>query len=229
MRSPSSPEKQRERLQRDVISSSVLSSILATAANDRDDKESEEEGNARRGYFCSELVAAFLKNVLVLPRNSQPSSFWPGSFSMNKELDWDCHAQGKYGDEILLEFRVLDIGKASVNYEDVPKPSIISMDRRSITHALNERDTVRGTFTSSEEDSGEDEEEEEEGEEEGRRIESVIKICTKIQEKDNDRERVAERRELSPSTISPKEGTEQVVEALTVLQKPAATFQPTFF
>ncbi|KAL4428958.1 hypothetical protein ABPG74_011154 [Tetrahymena malaccensis] len=51
-------------------------------------------------YFCSELVAKFLKNVDLLPQDKAASSYWPISFSQQKNLQLLLGAS--LGDEVTI-------------------------------------------------------------------------------------------------------------------------------
>lgn len=49
-----------------------------------------------KSFFCSELVAAALIIVGLIPDSLNPSSFWPGSFSIKKDLDKICPGYGEF-------------------------------------------------------------------------------------------------------------------------------------
>ena len=67
---------------------------------DGDDNDESEEtlikDSKTKSYFCSEIVAALLRSCGVLPHQTVPSRFWPGSFSRGKELDTICPSYGKW-------------------------------------------------------------------------------------------------------------------------------------
>ena len=68
-------------------------------------------------YFCSELVAAALQEVNLLPREINSNYFWPGSFACNGEIDkiiseYNPSSSVKYGDEIIIDCRIAEISKA---------------------------------------------------------------------------------------------------------------------
>ncbi len=70
----------------------------------------------RETYFCSELVAAALQEVNLLPRAIDSSYFWPGSFACNGEVDKiiseHVSSGAKYGHEMVIDCRITEIGKA---------------------------------------------------------------------------------------------------------------------
>ena len=56
----------------------------------------------KRGYFCSELVAAALKALKLLPDDPPASRYWPGDFSDSKPLNLSSGATLHPG--VLLDF-----------------------------------------------------------------------------------------------------------------------------
>ena len=111
----------------------------------------------RKSFFCSELVAATLMAINVLPNIEQADTYWPGSFSIDKELDLRLKAINSvysYGEEFSIDFHVMDIGRAQNTsakgdrYGTRPQPVI----------HLNEN--VKSTFSSSDDDDYETDEEE---------------------------------------------------------------------
>jgi len=63
-------------------------------------------------YFCSELVAACLQYMGVLKLDRNCSSFWPGSFGSGGDVDNECLENFCFGDEIIIDCHVLEIGSA---------------------------------------------------------------------------------------------------------------------
>ena len=55
---------------------------------------SSSAATKQKSFFCSELVAAALIASGQIPETYNPTSFWPGSFSMGKELDSICPEYG---------------------------------------------------------------------------------------------------------------------------------------
>ena len=152
----------------------------------------------RKSFFCSELVAATLMAINILPNIEQADNYWPGSFSIDKELDLRLKAINSvysYGEEISIDFHVMDIGRAqntSVKggrYGTRPQPVI----------HLNEN--VKSTFSSSDDDDYETDEEEDGNSD-------VLDMLTKdsIVVRENERSKSEEKK--------------------TILYKPKATFQP---
>ena len=67
-------------------------------------------------FFCSQLVAAGLKAMSVLPTDLNSSRFWPGSFAEGGEIDgagvmidpW------RLGEVMLVDTKTLELGSAVV-------------------------------------------------------------------------------------------------------------------
>ena len=53
-------------------------------------------------FFCSELVAAALQSMELLPPNLNASAVWPGSFAVGGDIDKSLAAEVKYGE--LLQY-----------------------------------------------------------------------------------------------------------------------------
>ncbi|EAS05485.2 PH domain protein (macronuclear) [Tetrahymena thermophila SB210] len=77
-------------------------------------------------YFCSELVAKFLKNVDLLPQDKAASSYWPISFSQQKNLQL---LLGAYlGDEVTI---VLDKHRNKMKEKKKEIRSVSSMGKNN--------------------------------------------------------------------------------------------------
>lgn len=77
----------------------------------------------KQAFFCSELVAAALKEIEIIPSSLNSEYFWPGCFAKNdeidvlmKENDLKCH----YGEELVIDCRVVEISKAIVSEPTTP-------------------------------------------------------------------------------------------------------------
>ncbi|KAL4471153.1 hypothetical protein ABPG72_019095 [Tetrahymena utriculariae] len=75
-------------------------------------------------YFCSELVAKFLKNVDLLPQDKAASSYWPISFSQQKNLQLLLGAS--LGDEVTI---VLDKHRNKMKEKKKEIRSVSSMGK----------------------------------------------------------------------------------------------------
>lgn len=53
-------------------------------------------------FFCSELVAACLQTMDLLPTHINVSAIWPGSFSSDGDVDRMIHAGAKYGKNYVI-------------------------------------------------------------------------------------------------------------------------------
>jgi hypothetical protein len=56
-----------------------------------------------KGYFCSELVAAFFKATGLLPPHISAAKYWPGSFSQRSKLKL---LKGQLGPEMVVDFNL---------------------------------------------------------------------------------------------------------------------------
>lgn len=89
---------------------------------DLDGKSPEEvlQVNEKEGYFCSELVASALMNMHILKDDYPPSYYWPGSFGEGGEVEKNMRGELRYGPVILLDCKVMEIGKA--RHHRIPVP-----------------------------------------------------------------------------------------------------------
>mmetsp|Transcript_7811 Transcript_7811/g.11636 ORF Transcript_7811/g.11636 Transcript_7811/m.11636 type:complete len:818 (+) Transcript_7811:180-2633(+) len=77
-------------------------------------KPGDEEGDTHNStFFCSELVAAALKELGLIPKNLNAGYFWPGSFARHDEIDTVLEEHtAYYGDELIIDCRVMEISRA---------------------------------------------------------------------------------------------------------------------
>lgn len=85
----------------------------------RKSNASEEEGQQQQQkegdhFFCSQLVAAGLKAMGVLPPDLNASRFWPGSFAEGGDVDEEgMLSSGWHFEEVtLVDKKTLELGSA---------------------------------------------------------------------------------------------------------------------
>lgn len=83
-----------------------ISEITTTNDNNNNDDTST--------YFCSQLVAEGLKQLLVIDNNINSKSFWPGSFACGDLIDKIIINGYSYSDEIVINFTILEIAEAKL-------------------------------------------------------------------------------------------------------------------
>ena len=95
-------------------SSASRTKISATRA--RTKRKSMATSGQQRGYFCSEVCAAYLKSIGVLPTgDAHCAAYWPSSFDVNGDIEKDISIQGFYMEDLVeLDLRILEMGKATV-------------------------------------------------------------------------------------------------------------------
>ena len=70
-------------------------------------------GSIQQGYFCSELAAAVLKHLSAIEIDQHRSShFWPAAFEDGGEIEAGLAKGAKLAETVLLDCRVLEVGKA---------------------------------------------------------------------------------------------------------------------
>lgn len=79
-------------------------------------------------FFCSELVAACLQTMDLLPKDINVSAIWPGSFTSAGDIDKMLLAGAVFGDELVLDCRVMEISRARTRTSWSGKHSIIDPD-----------------------------------------------------------------------------------------------------
>ena len=68
-------------------------------------KPSKKAPAEKKGFFCSELIAAAYVRLGLLPENVAASYYWPGNFSTEKDLPL---IDASLGDELLIDFGLSD-------------------------------------------------------------------------------------------------------------------------
>jgi hypothetical protein len=66
----------------------------------------------KKTFFCSELVAAAQLGAGLLQPSCNASFFWPGSFAVGGDVDAATAQPYRYGPEILIDCREVEVGKA---------------------------------------------------------------------------------------------------------------------
>jgi len=77
-------------------------------------EEGQEQQRQEDAFFCSQLVAAGLKAMGVLPADLNSGRFWPGSFAPAGGIDEDgVMAPGwRFGELCLVDTKTLELGSA---------------------------------------------------------------------------------------------------------------------
>lgn len=108
-------EEGKGRTQIAVVSTTRTATPPAAAAHTRRKSAATEED---AGFFCSNLVAAALREMGVLKPEINHNFFWPGAFTAGGEVD-EALVQGYgFGDVILLDVSALELGQALMMVED---------------------------------------------------------------------------------------------------------------
>jgi hypothetical protein len=87
------------------------------------DTEKLDESNSiiQPAYFCSELIAAMLKSLKIIPCTMKNDLFWPGSFASGDIMDKIIYPSYSYGSEIIIDCRVNDISDMKETQNPLPK------------------------------------------------------------------------------------------------------------
>ena len=162
-----------------------------------------------KSFFCSELVAATLSTINILPETEEAAAYWPGSFSVDKELDSrlrDINSTYKYGDEISIDFTIMDIGRAhdmsgkTTRYGKRPQP---------VMH-LNE--DVKKTFSSSSSsDNDTDDDDDDDDDNDGTYVDDQIREHNRVET-------------MQGIIVTKNDSVEN--QGVKKLYRPKATFQP---
>ena len=105
-------------------SGAVLGRLLRLSVGNKSEAESEPDAGGpqqpqqedNKLFFCSQLVAAGLKAMHVLPTDLNSGRFWPGSFAEGGEID----AAGvmidpwRFAEVMLVDSKTLELGSAVV-------------------------------------------------------------------------------------------------------------------
>jgi len=68
----------------------------------------------KKNYFCSELIAACLKSMGIMYSRRNETYFWPGEFGRGAAIDRSMIAGACYGEELVIDCKILEIGNARV-------------------------------------------------------------------------------------------------------------------
>ncbi len=70
----------------------------------------------QKGYFCSELAAAYLKAIELIPSDdARSAAYWPGAFDEGGELEQDVEKMGYGIDKVVdLDLRILELAKGEI-------------------------------------------------------------------------------------------------------------------
>ena len=74
--------------------------------------------NKSKSYFCSELIAACLKEMGIMLERRNALYFWPGEFGEGGAVDKSMVEGRSYGPEIIVDCKVPEIGAARVTRGD---------------------------------------------------------------------------------------------------------------
>ena len=71
----------------------------------------------QKGYFCSEVCAAYLKSLRILPPGeAHCAAYWPSSFDVGGDIETDIRQMGYVMDPLVeLNLRILEMAKAKGN------------------------------------------------------------------------------------------------------------------
>lgn len=77
-------------------------------------RKSTAVSGTQKGYFCSEVCAAYLKCLNILPdQEAHCAAYWPSSFDLGGEIEQDIQRQGYYMEDLIeLDLKILELGKA---------------------------------------------------------------------------------------------------------------------
>ena len=71
--------------------------------------------NKKESYFCSELIAMALKAMGLMFQRRNELFFWPGEFGRGGALEKSLIEGCGYGEEIIIDCRLMEIGSARVS------------------------------------------------------------------------------------------------------------------
>jgi hypothetical protein len=106
----------------------------------------KSEETSKQAFFCSELVAAVLKELDVIPVALNSEYFWPGCFSQHDEIDTimkENNLSSFFGDELVIDCRVVEISKAVVSPLAIQKKKAAeTLDKDIIVSTTSNFDTL---------------------------------------------------------------------------------------
>ena len=73
--------------------------------------------NNKRNFFCSELIVSALKSMGLVHARRNSLYFWPGEFGLGAAIDKSMAEGAAYGDELVIDCKVPEIGSARVNVD----------------------------------------------------------------------------------------------------------------
>lgn len=106
--------------------------------NRNPDKKNDDTKN--KAFFCSELVAAILKEMDIIPASLNSEYFWPGCFSKDDEIDTimkEHNLSSYYDDELVIDCRIVEIAKATVS-DMMPKKRSETLDKDIISDTISD-------------------------------------------------------------------------------------------
>jgi hypothetical protein len=97
------------------------SSSSSSSTDKRKKRLSTATSGTQKGYFCSEVCAAYLKSLRILPNNeAHCAAYWPSSFDVGGDIEKDILEMGYKMDDIVeLNLRILEMAKAKDNVDQV--------------------------------------------------------------------------------------------------------------
>ena len=88
----------------------LFPAAAAKAAKDaKDAKDAKEEYT---DFFCSELIAAALREMGAVSYDVADAHFWPGAFATGGSIEKYMADGFSYGDEIVIDCRIVEVSKA---------------------------------------------------------------------------------------------------------------------
>jgi hypothetical protein len=127
-----------------MLSSGAKKAEAVYEKNLNPNKKDDESKN--KAFFCSELVAAVLKVMEVIPDSLNSEYFWPGCFSKDDEIDTimkENQLSSFYDDELVIDCRIVEIAKATVS-DSPPKKKSPTLDKEIIIN-INANDSHSDT------------------------------------------------------------------------------------
>jgi hypothetical protein len=93
----------------------AAAAVAAGTATTHTRRKSNAAAGEEAGFFCSNLVAAALREMGVLKPEINIHYFWPGAFTAGGEVDEALREGWGFGDVILLDVSALELGQASMS------------------------------------------------------------------------------------------------------------------
>ena len=118
-----------------MLVSSTKKAEAAYENSQNSSTNSDEKQN--KAFFCSELVAALLKEYEIIPKTLNSEYFWPGSFSKDDEVDSiirETNCAAYFENEMVIDCRVVEIAKATINPDNLRKKSVLLDNEIVVRH-----------------------------------------------------------------------------------------------